>query len=225
MNVLAAIPGKEVDDDIVARLASAGGKTRLVLIEVAGRRFLGEAVPLLRKAADDPDAQVRAAAVIALGKTIAPGDLAVLIARVADSKTPEEAVVAVKALTTACQRVPDREACAERLTASLSSSPVAAKCRLLEVLAAVGGANALKTVAAAMKDGSPEVHEAASRLLGEWMDMDAAEVLLDLANDGRGRQVQDPGPARLYPPGAAVPMSDEERTKMCRRGDERGPAA
>ena len=216
LSVLANVPGKEVDQDVIARLAGAEGKTRLVLIQLAGLRSIRAAVPLLLKAADDPDAQVRSAALIALGKTIAPGDLPVLIARVAGAENPEEAAAAVKAVGAACQRMPDREACAERLAVALSSSPVASKCRFLEVLAAVGGAKALETVAAAAKDSQPEMQDTASRLLGEWMTMDAAPVLLDLAKNAPEAKYKIRalrGYIRLL---RQFPLTDEERAEMCR---------
>ena len=45
------------------------GKARLVLIQLAGRRHIASANPLLLKAIDDPDGQVRCAALTALGAT------------------------------------------------------------------------------------------------------------------------------------------------------------
>jgi HEAT repeat protein len=216
VSVLAAVPGKEVDDDVIGRLAKAEGKTRLVLIQLAGLRSMDAAVPLLRKAADDPDAQVRSAALIALGRTIAPDDLPVLITRVAQAQSPDEAAVAIQSLAGACQRMADREACAERLVAAASSSSVAAKCRFLEVLAALGGTKALEAVAAAAKDTQPDVQETASRLLGEWMEMDAASVLLDLANspaDDKYRIRALRGYIRLL---RQFPMPDDQRAEMCR---------
>jgi len=216
LDVLAGVPGKGVDEEVIARLAKAEGKTRLVLIRLAGLRSIQAAVPLLRKAADDPDLQVRSAALIALGKTIAPADLPMLIARVAEAQKPEEAAAAVKALGAACQRMPDREASAERLVGALSSSPVAAKCRFLEVLAAVGGAKAFQAVAAAAKDSQPEMRETATRLLGEWMTMDAAPVLLDLAKNAPEEKYKIRalrGYIRLL---RQFPLTDEQRAEMCR---------
>ena len=220
LNVLANVPGKEMDEDVIARLAKAQGKTRLVLIQLAGLRSIGAAVPILLKAADDPDAQVRSAALIALGHTIAPDGLPVLVARVAGTQNPDEAAAAVKAVGAACQRMPDREACAEQLAAALSSSPVAAKCRFLEVLAAVGGTKALETVAAAAKDNQPEMQDTASRLLGEWMTMDAAPVLLDLAKNAPEEKYKIRalrGYIRLV---RQFPLTDEQRAEMCRSAME-----
>jgi HEAT repeat protein len=220
LSVLANVPGKDMDDDVLARLAKADGKTRLVLIQLAGLRSIGSAVPLLLKAADDPDAQVRSAALVALGRTMAPDDLPVLIARVAGTQDANEAAAAVKAVGAACQRMPDREACAEQLAAAMSSSPVAAKCRFLEVLAAVGGTKALQTVAAAAKDRQPEMQDTATRLLGEWMTIDAAPVLLDLAENAPEKKYKIRalrGYIRLV---RQFPLTDEQRAGMCRRAME-----
>ena len=73
MSVLAEMPGQDVDDDLAARLPKAEGKTRQVLIELVGRRRIAAASPALLKAADDPDAQIRAAALMALGATVESG--------------------------------------------------------------------------------------------------------------------------------------------------------
>jgi hypothetical protein len=45
----------------------------------------------------------------------------------------------------------------------------------------MGGPRALAAVAAAAKSGSPELQDTGTRLLGQWMSPDAAEVTLDLA--------------------------------------------
>jgi HEAT repeat protein len=214
--VLADMPGKEVDDDVTARLAKAEGKTRLVLVQLAGLRALRAAVPFLLKTADDPDAQLRAAALIALGKTIAQDNLPALIARVSGAQNPEEAAAAVKAVGAACQRMPNREACAEQLVAAMSSASVASKCRFLEVLAAVGGTKALETVASAANDSQAEMQETASRLLGEWMDVDVAPVLLDLAKHAADEKYKIRalrGYIRLL---RQFPLTDEQRSEMCR---------
>jgi HEAT repeat protein len=62
------LPGAEVNADLAARLDAAEGKTRLSLIQLAGRRGIAAAVPELRKAADDRDGTVRAAAFKSLGR-------------------------------------------------------------------------------------------------------------------------------------------------------------
>ena len=64
------LPGQEVNDALVARLDQAQGNVqRHVLLELVGLRRI-PAVPALLKAADDPDDQVRSAALAALGETV-----------------------------------------------------------------------------------------------------------------------------------------------------------
>ncbi len=181
LTVLADLPGKEVDDELAARLPKAEGKDRQILIQLAGRRRIEGAGAALLKAADDPDAQVRWAALTALGATIEPGDLPLLIRRVADPQKAEDAEAAEAALRTACIRMADREACAAKLVAAIGSAPVAVKCKFLEILGAMGGPTALEALGAAAKTADPQLQDAASRLLGAWMTADAAPVLLDVA--------------------------------------------
>ena len=121
-------------------MPEAGGPARTILIELAGRRHIAAATATLWKAADDADAKVRAAALTALGGTIPFAELSPLIARLRTAQTADEAAAIAKALQAASQRMPDREGCAEKLAAALSNAPVERKCKLLEVLGALGRA-------------------------------------------------------------------------------------
>jgi len=215
--VLADLPGQDVDRDVAARLLQAEGKARQVLIQVAGRRHIAAAVPALLKAADDPDDQIRSAALMALGFTVELRDLPVLIGRVAKPpEKPEEAKAAEEALRVACQRMPDREACAEKLIAAMSSAPMPAKCRFLETLSVMGGTKALQAVGAAARDASPEMQEAGSRLLGEWMSVDAAPVLLDLAKTAADDKYKTRALRGYIRLARQFDMPDPERVAMCR---------
>ncbi len=214
--VLADMPGAEIDKDLASRLSRAEGKLRRVLIELAGRRPIVGATASLRKVADDPDAPTRAAALAALGATIELGDLDVLIERVAQPRDADDAAVAGKALATACQRMADREAAAAKLIAAMPSAAVPVRCRFLEILTKIGGRGALQSVAAAVKDQEPQIQDTASRLLGEWMDLDAAPVLLDLAKNAADEKYKIRalrGYIRLV---RQFDMPDAERAEMCR---------
>jgi HEAT repeat protein len=177
---LADLQGASVDKEITARLAKPEKKTYAMLLDLVGQRRI-EATPALLKAVDNPDKTIRGAALVALGNTVAPKDLSVLIKQVVATKNEDDAVVAQQALKTACIRMPDREACAEQLAVALQKSPAATKTPLLEILTDVGGTKALKTVAEAAKSKDAELQDTGSRLLGKWSTEDAAPVLLDLA--------------------------------------------
>jgi HEAT repeat protein len=220
---LAVLPGETVDKDIAARLAQAQGKLYLVLIELVGQRRI-DAIPALVKALDHSDRAVRTAALTSLGNTVPDKYLSVLIDQVLAPKDSETAPVAQTALKTAAVRMPDREACAAQLAAAMNRAPAATKVVLLETLAAVGGTRALAAVGAAAKGSDAALQDAGSRLLGEWMTIDAAPVLLDLSkSSGRfqGRALR--GYLRIA---RQFTASDEQRADMFKNALEaaRSPA-
>ena len=181
LDTLAALKGSDVDREIVERLEKAEGNSRAVLMRLAGQRRIADAVPVLEKALDDPDKEIRAAALFALGQTIVPADLPKLIAVAMSPTRKEDAEAAVAALRSAATRMPDREATAQRLNAEMATAPIDGKIMVLEILTDMGGPRALAAVAAATRSDSPELQDAGTRLLGQWMSPDAAEVTLDLA--------------------------------------------
>ena len=188
--VIDGLQGPAIDTLIAQRLPHGDGPSRMVLIELAGRRHIAAATATLWKAADDADAKVRTAALTALGGTIQFAELSPMIARLNTARTPDEAAAIAKALQTASQRMPDREGCAEQLAAALSNAPAERKCKLLEVLGALGGGKSLAAVAAAARQDDEAVRDTAFRLLGQWMSVDAAPVLLDLAQAAKDQKHQ-----------------------------------
>ncbi len=216
IDVLADLDRPGVDALLAAELPRAQGKSRQVLIELAGRRNIAAAVPAVLQAAEDPEKSVRRAALTALGHCVQFGDLPVLVRRVANPPADaDEAKVAFEALRIACQRMPDREACAQRLVEALASAPVPARCRLLEVLADVGGTHALKAVAAATQN-VPELQDTATRLLGEWMSLDAAPVLADLARSATDERYHVRAVRGYIRLARQFDMPEPQRVAMCR---------
>ncbi len=209
---LADLPGESVDKEIVTRLNQTQGKTYPVLIELVGQRRV-DAIPALIKAADSADRAVRFAALTSLGNTVPDKYLSVLITQVVSPKDSETAPVAQAALKTAAVRMPDRDACATQLAAALNRAPGETKRVLLDILLEVGGAKALQAVAAAAKSSDPMLQDKGSDVLGKWMTIDAAPVLLDLAKSGgryQGRAYR--GYLRVARQFAA---SQEQRVEMC----------
>ena len=184
VEVLADLPGKEIDELVIARLQSGAGKNRLALIDLAGRRHIEAAASILLKLADDPDPSIRSAALSALGATISVQDLPLLIVRVADDNQPEEAQAAVVALHAACRRTSHGEAATVKVLEAIASAKSPAKSVLLGVLVTLGSEQGLKAVADAAKDAQPEIRRAGYRALGEWPTADAGPVLLDLVKTG-----------------------------------------
>jgi hypothetical protein len=214
MSALENLPGDDVDAALRRRLADTQGTERQLVIRLIGLRRI-DAVPALREAANDPDADIRAAALLALGSVVDLDELPVLIQRVVSPKNPEDAEAARQALRVACVRMPDREACAAKLVAAMSPASVAAQGAILEVLGAMGGTTALEAVGQAGQSGQPALQDTATRLLGEWMTVDAAPVLLKLAQtpDNRYAIRALRGYLRIA---RQFDVPDRQRAEMCR---------
>jgi hypothetical protein len=96
----------------------------------------------------------------------------------------------------------------------MSKAPMSARLSLLKILSEMGGTQALQTIGNAAKDPNPEMQDIASQLLGQWMTVDAAPVLLELAqSNSRFRVRALRGYIRLA---RQFSMPEADRAKMCR---------
>ncbi len=218
-DALATLPGEQVNHELANRLPEAKGKTLDLLIELAGKRRIN-AVAELIKVFHSSDEATRNAALVALGATAGSADLPLLINEVTSSKNGDESKLAEKALQTACVRMPDREATAEALAKAMPSASSSAKASLLRILGAMGGPKALATVAAAVKEGDPELQDAGTRVLGEWMTADAAPVLLEITKSSADDKYRTRALRGYLRIARQQKMPDAERLAMFRQGLE-----
>lgn len=211
---LASLGDERINSEILARLPSARGTALRTLIELIGIRRIS-ATPSLVKSLEQPDAAIRGAALAALGETIGAADLPVLINQIVTPRVAEDLPAAQKALRAAAIRMPNREACAAELASAMPRASVANQTLLLEILGAMGGPKALETIGQAMKHGPPELQDAGSRVLGEWMNVDAAPVLLDLAKSAKSDKFQVRALRGYIRLARQFSMPDAQRAQMC----------
>ncbi len=216
---IGSLSGAQVDGEIASRLSQSKGKALLVLIEAAGQRRIRDTSALV-KSLDHKDAAIRRAALVALGETIGPKQLSVLIKQALSPKDSAEGEIAQQALRTACLRMPDREACAKELTTAMQAAPAASKAHLVATLGAMGGPTALESIAAVMKGNDEGLQDAGSRVLGEWMSADAAPVLLDLAQHAASDKLRVRALRGYIRLARQFEMPDDERAAMCQRAME-----
>lgn len=213
---IVALADKKVDADITSRLAAASGKQLPVLIELVGQRRINATAPVI-KALDHSDAAVRSAALAALGATVSPKELHVLVSQAVAPKHSEDEQAAQRALREACLRMPDRDACAAELAASLGKASVPAQASVLETLGAMGGGKALATIADVMKNSDDRIQDAGSRVLGEWMTVDAGPVLLDQAKNAPADKYKVRALRGYIRLARQFAMPDAQRAEMCRQ--------
>ena len=176
---LAVLRSSQLNATIAQMLDERKPRAVRLAVILAGQRGIASATPALFRLANHSDMAIRRAAVQSLGSTISLGDLPKLIDLAGQPETADGQGVARAALKAACARLP-REACAEKLSAAMSGASTPVKVSLLEQLAAIGGKQALDTVAAAGRSDDDAMQDAATRLLGGWLSADAAPQLLGL---------------------------------------------
>jgi HEAT repeat protein len=211
---LAGLPGAKVDAAITGRLASADNQSLPLLIELVGMRRIDAKADLL-KAVGNPQPAVRNAAWMALGATVAPNDLSLLVNEVVTPRNAEDAKQVQQALRAACIRMPERDVIAEQLTGAMKGLPLATQCTLLEILGSMGGEKALATIAAAAKGSDEQLQDTATRSLGEWMNVEAAPVLLDLAKTLTTSKYQVRAMRGYIRLARQFASNDKQRLEMC----------
>jgi len=179
---LKRLPGRALDAVVGSRLDGANAKQKIALFDLIGASQIVSAQPAVCRAMADPDEPVRLAAIAALAQLVDVENLDILIdkALTQDGK-PAETAAAQAALKTAAQRMGDRDRCAAKLAEHLNGASTANQSYLLELLGKVSGPTALATVVAGAKSSDPALKDAATRVLGEWLNAGAAPALLDIA--------------------------------------------
>lgn len=185
---LARLSGQDVDADILARLAEAPVRMRQVLVELAGRRQIGAALPAMVRCAEDADAGVRGAAVAALGAAGESRHAADLVRILQKTRDAEEYGGIEKALTAISVR--GGTPCAQHVMPLTRSEKGALRVIALHALAAAGGPDALAAVKSAVDDKDEAVQDEAVRTLSNWPskwpeDAGVAEPLLALAKSSK----------------------------------------
>ena len=178
---LSKISDARVDGELAKRMEGANGAVLVVLIRALGARGVPASDGMV-KALNDADGSVRNAAFVALGDTLPASKLSVLVNQFLSPKFAADQDVAASSLKTAAIRMPDREACANELSAALTQIKKAGlKAKLIEILGAVGGTKALATVGEAALSSEEASKDSATKVLGNWMTIDAAPMLYSLS--------------------------------------------
>ena len=216
MESLESLQDKSVNEQLAKQLEDASGKSRMVLIQLAGRRRIPQATALLWKAADDADPAVQAAAFESLGSVIDATDLPKLVARLEGAANQQVSSALDKAIQEACLRSSDRDQVAEQLVAAMADADTPVKVRILSILNVVGGQTAVQAVAAAARADDETLRDAAYQVLGQWKSADVAPLLLDLHNSVDERRLQVRAIRAYIRVARQFDMPAEQRAEMCR---------
>jgi hypothetical protein len=172
----------------IAKLAGEGNAgSRAVAINALAGRYDQSAAPVLLKYAAESDPEVSAAACAALAKLGTDNELQGLIELMLAGKTP----CAVAALQAVASRTTDKTAAVQKLVAQAQTAQPGQLAPIFDVLAMLGGKEALVTVSTAAASGNAEVKDAAIRALANWPDFLATQSLLVIATDPHTTRVHN----------------------------------
>lgn len=179
------LSGLNVDETIVAGVASAAPEVQVELILAVNQRRIKAAAPTLLQAAKSPEAPVRLEAIRAL-KTVAEErhlaglvELLVQAPNAAERNELQQAVIAVALLTPLEKR--NSATVLNRLKQIPPQTNAAARKSLLHVLGNIGDKAALPVLVDALKDTSTSIKTAAINALSEWPSAEPGEHLLAVA--------------------------------------------
>jgi len=179
------IPGESVTNALVKAMERADASGRVEVVRCLAVRRPASVVPILLRAAEDRDASVRAEALKVVGDLADESTLPSLVKLLVKARESREREAAERTVVAVCKRIDDEEKRAAPLFAALPGAGATARASLLRVLGRLGGDKALEAVRAGIKDGSPEVRDAAIRAMAKWPDGKAAPDLLDLARNAK----------------------------------------
>jgi hypothetical protein len=150
-----------------------------VAINALARRNDQTVLPALLKYAGESDPDVSAAGCAALARIGTDNELEGLIQLVLAGKTPGAAA----ALQAIAPRAHDKTAAAQRIIALTRTAAPQQLAPLFDVLALLGGKDALAAISLSADSSNAEVKDAAIRALANWPDFPATQTLLVIACD------------------------------------------
>ncbi len=179
---LVKLTGDGVIDAVVAHMQEAPASLHAALIGILAERHAVEVVPTLLTDAASADAEVRAAAMDALGELANQEHLAGMVAGVLAAAPGKEREAAERAIVAVCLRAKDPERRSAPLLGAVEALEADDRPALLSTLGRVGGDEARTIIEAAIAaEDDPEQHRLGIQALCNWPDASVAPRLIELA--------------------------------------------
>ncbi len=210
IETLASLPGADVDQEVLELLDDS--QRRALAIRIIGRRRIAEAVPKLVELIEGPH---QLDVVAALGDTVSLDQMDVLV-KMLDDDSVEVREAVQNAVHAASYRMPDRDATSQKLAGYQEGADAETLRFLMDELRQIGGSAALQIVTAAAKGNQDDARDAATAALGEWLDISAAPVLLELAQDEGTSKYGIRGLSGYVRLARQFEMPADQRMQICR---------
>ncbi len=189
---LVQLRGDAINKSLVSEMKSAAPNVKASLIEVlATRRASGESPVLLAVIVDD-NAQVRSAAMSALGQIGRPEQVAQMLSGVLKAEKGGERDNAERNVAMICARIDNEDQRGTLIIEALKNVDAADRDELLSLVGRVGGKKLINFVGDIASEKDPARRQLGIDALSKWPDASVADKLLEIVN-----KAADPAERRL----------------------------
>lgn len=182
---LMALTAQDTNAKLLQFLKNADPGTQVELIHALAARGADAAVDTLLPYVTESEANVRRAAIEAMGVLANEPQLDALIKTAASSESPDDSETLVEAIGRIFKRVDDRQKCAAAVQTEMAKAPAASRPLLVRLLGKAGAVEGLVTIRRSLDDSQSAMRQAAVDALAEWPDAVVAPDLLKLLTDRR----------------------------------------
>ncbi|WP_161890448.1 family 16 glycoside hydrolase [Pontibacter russatus] len=178
-------------DAVADALPKMPEEAQAAMLQVLGHRAASGRIDDVFAFVKDKDAGVRMAALAALEQMVTKEHLPRLFALLGETTQPEEVLAVQDAIVAAVQGFEDQSERAALVLQQMESVPAEKKPLYFNILASIGGEEALETVVSAFNAGDAATKAAAVAALAQWSDISAATELYRISENPANAEYLD----------------------------------
>ena len=179
---LVQMVGDSINKTLAAELKSSAPGAKSALIEILATRRATDTLPALVAATVDDNAQVRSAAMSALGQIGRVEQIAALLPGVLKAQKGGERDNAERNVALICSRIDNEDQRGSRVNEALKTVAAADRDELLPLVGRVGGRKLIDFVGDIASEQDPTRRKFGINALSNWPDASVADKLLEIAN-------------------------------------------
>jgi len=179
---LTQMQGETINKALAAELPSVSDAIKPALIEVLSARRAGNELPAFLAASVDENAQVRSAAMAALGQLGDADQLAAMIPGILKAQQGGERDAAERSVALVCLRIDNEDQRGAKLIQALNAVDLDKRDQLLSLVGRVGGKKLIDFVGQIATGSDAERRKLGIDALSKWPDASTADKLLEIVN-------------------------------------------
>jgi hypothetical protein len=179
---LSRVRGGTISAALAKEAGAAAPAVKVALIEVLATRRARDVLPAFVAATVDDNAQVRSAAMAALGQLGRPEQIAEMIPGVLKAEKGGERDAAERNVAFVCSRIENEDLRGQALIKALESNDTARTDQLLSLVGRVGGKTLIDFVAEIATGKDAARRKLGIDALSKWPDASVADKLLEITN-------------------------------------------